>query len=150
VRKSASARSQHDETGVGEAARWILMLPLAVFCAAIAYGASAIGLTTLGYALLGAARDTDPTVAAVASTIAAGAMAYIFVWTALIVAPSRRVRVAQALIGVGTAVAAIAVYDAALAAVSTGPLAAQGSLASGAGFIAGMFAAGFSLRRLRD
>src|SRR5512132_2704462 len=95
VRESASARSQQDETGVGESARWILLLPLAALCAAIAYGASAIGLTTLGYALLGPATSSVPTVAAVASTVASAAMAYIFVWTAVVIAPSSRARVAQ-------------------------------------------------------
>jgi hypothetical protein len=150
VRKSASARSQHDETGAGDSARWILVLPLAALCAAIAYGASAIALTTLVYALLGPAGSSDPAVAAVASAIASGAMAYIFVWTAAVIAPSSRVRVVQALIVVGTVVAAIAMYDPAIASSATGRSAALGSLACGAGFIAGLVAAGFSLRRLRD
>ena len=150
MRKSTFARSRHDESGVGEAARWILMLPLAVFCAAIAYGVSAIGLTTLGYALLGPAANSVTTVAAVVSTATSAVMAYVFVWTAVFIAPSSRVRVAQALIGVGTAVAAISMYDAAIASGATGQLAAQGPLASGAGFIAGLLAAGFRLRRLRN
>ena len=150
MRKSVSARSQHEEPGVGEAARWILVVPLAAFCAAIAYGASAIGLTTLGYALFGPAVSSAPAVAAVASVISSGLMAYIFVWSAVIIAPNSRVRVVQAIIGVGSAIAAIAMYDAAIASDATDQLAAQGSLACGAGFIAGLLAAAFSLRRLRN
>ena len=150
MRKSVSARSQHDETAIGESARWIVVVPLAAFCAAVAYGASAIGLTTLGYALFGPTNNSVSTVAAVASMVASAAMAYVFVWTAVIIAPNRRMRVVQALIGVGTAVAAIAMYDAAIALDTTGALAGPGPLASGAGFFIGMLAAGFRLRRLRD
>lgn len=148
MRKSTPA-GQRDESILGETARWVLMLPLATLFAAIAYGVIAIGLTTIGYALLGPSIDSVPFVAAGASTVASAVMAYVFVWAAVVVAPSRRVRVAQALIGIGSAVAATVMYDAAIASSASGQLATHGSLASSAGFIAGLIAAGFSLRHLR-
>jgi hypothetical protein len=107
----------------------------------------AIGLATVGYALLGPSTESVPFVAAAASTVASAVMAYVFVWAAVVVAPSSRARVAQALIGIGSAVAAVVMYDAAIASSPAGPLATHGSLASSAGFIAGLLAAGFSLRQ---
>lgn len=141
--------SVSEQAGVARAARWMLMLPLAAVCAGVANIATSVGFGAAMYAVTGAAGAADSTSSTVASIVASAVMAYAFVWTAVMVAPGRRALVAQAMIGFGAAIAAISMYDAALASGAAVVIATQGSLASSAGFLAGLLMAGVRLRGLR-
>jgi hypothetical protein len=149
VRRRMFGSSVSEQAPVAQAARWMLMLPVAAVCAGVAHIATSLGFGAAAYAVTGSASTADSTLATVASIVASAAMAYAFVWTAVAVAPARRAMVAQAMIGFGAAIAAIAMYDAALASGPAIVIATQGSLASSAGFLAGLLAAGVRLRNLR-
>lgn len=149
MRRRMFASYSSEQAPVTRAARWVLMLPLAALCGGIAHVATSVGVGAAAYAVTGAAAAGDSMFAATASIVASAAMAYVFVWTAVVLAPSRRALVAQAMIGFGAAIAAIAMYDAAQASNAVAQVAAQGSLASSAGFLAGLLAAGIRMRHLR-
>lgn len=149
MRRRMFGDSVSEQAGVARAARWILMLPLAAVFAGMANVAASVGLGAAMYAVTGAVSAADSTFTTFASIVASATMAYVFVWTAVVIAPARRALVAQAMIGFGAAIAAIAMYDAALASSGTIVIAAQGSLASSIGFLAGLLAAGVRLRGLR-
>jgi hypothetical protein len=149
VRRRMFESSVSQQAPVTQAARWLLMLPLAAVCAGVAHIATSVGFGAAAYAVTGAASTADSTFTTIASVVASAAMAYAFVWTAVVVAPAQRAMVAQAMIGFGAAIAAIAMYDAALASGPAIVVTTQGSLASSAGFLTGLLAAGIRLRNLR-